>query len=52
MEEKCISLAFVCDERICDGYYYASSFRTLVRYLTHPELLEKNIEKVNIDPEL
>ena len=23
-EEKCITLAFVGDERICDGYYYAS----------------------------
>lgn len=51
-KEKCINLAFVGDERICDGYYYASSFRSLVRYLTHPELLEKSIEKVNIDPEL
>lgn len=51
-KEKCINLAFVGDERICDGYYYASSFRSLVRYLTHPELLEKNIEKVNVDPEL
>lgn len=51
-KEKCINLAFVGDERICDGYYYASSFRSLVRYLTHPELLEKGIEKVNVDPEL
>lgn len=51
-KEKCINLAFVGDERICDGYYYASSFRSLVRYLTHPELLEKSIEKVNVDPEL
>jgi len=51
-KEKCINLAFVGDERICDGHYYASSFRSLVRYLTHPELLEKNIEKINIDPEL
>ena len=51
-KEKCINLAFVGDERICDGYYYASSFRSLVRYLTHPELLEKSIESVNVDPEL
>ena len=26
-EEKCITIAFVGDERICDGYYYASSFK-------------------------
>lgn len=39
-EEKCITLAFVGDERICDGYYYANSFKTLFRYLKKPELLE------------
>ena len=51
-KEKCINLAFVGDERICDGHYYAASFRSLVRYLTHPELLENKIEAKNIDPEL
>ena len=40
-QEKCITLAFVGDERICDGYYYASSFKALTRYLKHPELLEE-----------
>ena len=39
-EEKCITLAFVGDERICDGLYYASSFKSLFRYLKKPELLE------------
>ena len=39
-EEKCITLAFVGDERICDGYYYANSFKMLFRYLKKPELLE------------
>ena len=41
-EEKCITLAFVGDERICDGYYYASSFKLLSKYLKKPELLEEN----------
>lgn len=45
-EEKCISLAFVCDERICDGYYFANSVKLFNRYLKKPELLEENIEKV------
>lgn len=40
-EEKCINIAFVGDERICDGYYYANSFRKLCRYLSKPELLEE-----------
>ena len=44
-QEKCITLAFVGDERICDGYYYASSFKQLQKYLKHPELLEENVER-------
>ena len=43
-EEKCITLAFVGDERICDGYYYASSFKLLTKYLKKPELLENSFE--------
>jgi len=46
-EEKCINFAFVGDERICDGYYFASSFRMLCRYLQHPEFLEEKIEAKN-----
>lgn len=45
-EEKCISLAFVCDERICDGYYFASSVKMFNRYLKKPELLEEKIQKI------
>ena len=45
-EEKCISLAFVCDERICDGYYFANSVKLFNRYLRKPELLEENISKL------
>ena len=45
-QEKCISLAFVCDERICDGYYFASSVKMFNRFLKKPELLEENAEKV------
>lgn len=43
-EERCITLAFVGDERICDGYYYANSFKALFRYLKKPELLETKPE--------
>lgn len=43
-QEKSITLAFVGDERICDGYYYASSFKLLNKYLKKPELLEKKEE--------
>lgn len=50
-EEKVINLAFVGDERICDGYYYALSFRQLCKYFAKPELLEEPIEP-KIDDEL
>lgn len=43
-EEKAITIAFVGDERICDGYYYATSFKLLNKYLRKPELLETHAE--------
>ena len=46
VEKKCISIAFVGDERICDGYYYASSFKQLSKYLAKPYLLEENSERI------
>ena len=45
IEEKCISISFVGDERICDGYYYANSFKLFNKYIKKPELLEKSIEE-------
>ncbi|MGN1326889.1 MAG: 2-oxoglutarate dehydrogenase [Clostridia bacterium] len=45
IEEKCISIAFVGDERICDGYYYANSFKLFNKYIKKPELLEKSIDE-------
>lgn len=51
-KEKCINIGFVGDERICDGYYYAISFRALTKYLQHPEMLETGaVERVR-DPQL
>ena len=43
-EEKSITIAFVGDERICDGYYFASSFKQLSKYLKNPEILESHPE--------
>ena len=51
VEKKCISIAFVGDERICDGYYYASSFKLFSKYLAKPFLLEEKGEK-KIDDQL
>lgn len=51
-EDKSINLAFVGDERICDGYYFAHSFRVLAKYLKRPKLLEEKLENMSVDPDL
>jgi hypothetical protein len=38
-QRKFIDLKVVTDERICDGFYYASAFKCLRRYVEHPDLL-------------
>ena len=45
-EEKSLSLRWVLDERICDGYYYANAVKLFNKYMKKPELLEANIEPV------
>ena len=41
-----VTLKVVTDERICDGYYYASAFKKIKRYLQHPELLDETLTEV------
>lgn len=41
-----VTLKVVTDERICDGFYYASAFKRLKRLLLHPEMLDKAPEKI------
>ncbi len=44
-----ITIKVVTDERICDGYYYASAFKRVKRYLLHPEVLDNSPEKIEED---
>ena len=44
-----VTLKVVTDERICDGYYYASAFKRLKRYLLHPEVLDNPPASVTED---
>ena len=44
-----VTLKVVTDERICDGYYYASAFKRLKRYLLHPEILDNPPASVTED---
>ena len=41
-----VTFRVVTDERICDGFYYASAFKQLMRYLNHPEVLDNIPENV------
>ncbi len=41
-----IDIKIVADERICDGFYYATAFKTLMRYCKNPEVLMTPPEQV------
>lgn len=45
-QKKYIDFSIVTDERICDGFYFASSFKLMKRYLNHPEKLEGKPETI------
>ena len=46
VQRKYIDVKFVLDERIVDGYYYATFFKYYKRLLAHPELLDNPPEEV------
>ncbi|MBQ2096060.1 MAG: hypothetical protein II474_09165 [Firmicutes bacterium] len=39
--KKYLDFKAVCDEGICDGFYYATAVKKLKSYLTHPEKLDE-----------
>lgn len=49
VQKKYIDVKFVLDERIVDGYYYATFFKYYRALLRHPELLDLPPEVVNTD---
>lgn len=51
MERKYVTLKVVTDERIVDGFYYASSFKLLKKLIQNPEKLELPPEQVIEDIE-
>ncbi len=46
VHKKYIDVKFVLDERIVDGYYYATFFKYYKRLLAHPEILDNPPEEV------
>jgi len=51
VQKKYIDVKFVLDERIVDGFYYATFFKYYRRLLAHPELLDNPPEEVIPDIE-
>lgn len=49
VEKKYIDAKFTLDERIVDGYYYATAFKLINKYIQNPSLLEVPPEKVKKD---
>lgn len=49
VERKYVDYMAVLDERICDGFYYATCFKYLRHYLRNPHLLEQPPEEVAED---
>ena len=49
VQRKYVDVKFVLDERICDGYYYATFFKYYRRLLAHPEVLDNPPETVEQD---
>ncbi len=47
--KKFIEMKVVTDERICDGFYYASAFKIIKRCVENPELLDVKPERVEHD---
>lgn len=38
---KCCQIGYTMDERICDGLYFAKTFKLLEKYIENPHLLEE-----------
>ncbi len=46
---RMVDFKVVTDERICDGFYYASTFKSMMFYVKHPDLLDNPPAKVVAD---
>ena len=49
VQRKYIDVQFTLDERIVDGYYYATFFKAYKRLLRTPELLDSKPAEINYD---
>ena len=49
VQRKYVDMKFVLDERIVDGFYYATFFKYFRRLLAHPEVLDNPPETIEKD---
>ena len=49
VERKYLDMTFNLDERICDGFYYASVIKYFLRLLAHPEALDTPPDVIETD---
>ena len=49
IQRKYVDMQFTLDERIVDGYYYATFFKAYKRLLRTPELLDEKPTQINYD---
>ena len=49
VHRKYVDYTFNCDERIVDGFYFASTLKYMKRLMQHPERLDVPPEEVNRD---
>ena len=45
-QEKYVDITFVMDERICDGYYFASALKLMKQIMRDPFVLDRPPERV------
>ena len=45
-QRRMMDIKVVTDERICDGFYYASAFKMIRRFVEHPAVLFKRPEQI------
>lgn len=49
VKKRLLDMTVVCDERICDGHYYASAFKMWKKNIENPELLDAPPKRIVID---
>lgn len=49
VQRKYLDLTFNLDERICDGFYYASAIKYFLRLFSHPDVLDEAPEQIAED---